>query len=286
MIGYRKRLILLLSFVLVTQVLCMLSLSTSERSVSRTVFYRPQRTVPSPICILGTDADGLRTDVIMLLGVQSSAPVLLSVPRDTLVQTDHGAEKLNAVYAVHGGGSEGLSALYGVLDNQLEISAKRYILLDLAAFEQLVNAIGGIWFDVPTSMHYSDPTQNLQIDLSPGYQKLSGSQALGLVRYRNYFLGDIDRIQVQQSILMTAAKQLRSDISPSRLFQLAKLFDRYVQTDLNFTEIVNLALYLSSCDLSQAAFGTLPGDGKMIDGVDYYRLYDEEAKAMILKMFS
>jgi anionic cell wall polymer biosynthesis LytR-Cps2A-Psr (LCP) family protein len=39
-----------------------------------------------------------------------------------------------------------------------------YAVVDLSVFEQLVDLMGGITFDVPVDMHYSDPTQGLNIE--------------------------------------------------------------------------------------------------------------------------
>ena len=222
----------------------------------------------------------------MLLGQKDTMPVLLSIPRDTMIQTDYGIDKLNAIYAVNGGGNNGISALNNVLYNQFGILPQRYILVDLTAFEQLVNAIGGVWYDVPEAMQYSDPTQDLLIDLTSGYQNLNGNQALGLVRYRNYFLGDIDRIQIQQSLLRAVAKQLQDGLTSKRILQLATIFMQYVRTDLNLAETVNLARLYFECDLDQIIFGTLPGGGMQLDGIDYYCLDDDSVKAMIADMFT
>lgn len=82
-----------------------------------------------------------------------------------------------------------------------------YVLVDLDAFIQIVDLVGGVYFDVPQSMYYNDPTQNLYINLAPGYQLLDGKQAMGLVRYRSYAQADIQRISVQQEFLQALAKQ-------------------------------------------------------------------------------
>ena len=288
----RNKLIILLLCVLLLEALCLHSLGQFElidgsSVLSSVIPYRPNREVLSPILLLGTDADGLRTDVMILAGIRSdgSAPLLLSLPRDTLIQTEYGVDKLNAVYAVHGGGENGIAALNGVLKEQLCIEPKRYILVDLAAFELMVDEVGGIWFDVPTEMHYADPTQNLQIDLVAGYQKLDGAQALGLVRYRNYFFGDIDRTKMQQSLMKASAKQILGSLTPKQLLLFCTILKQNVRTNLDLSEIVNLALAASKCDFDQTVCRTLPGDGKIIGGIDYYCLDENESKAIIAEMF-
>ena len=51
------------------------------------------------------------------------------------------------------------------------------------AVGEVVDAVGGVNFDVPRRMYYNDLTQHFKIDLQKGYQKLNGSQAMQLLRY-------------------------------------------------------------------------------------------------------
>ena len=47
-----------------------------------------------------------------------------------------------------------------------------YITIDLDGFVELVDAVGGVEFDVPVETYYSDPTQDLNIFFQPGMQHL------------------------------------------------------------------------------------------------------------------
>lgn len=51
------------------------------------------------------------------------------------------------------------------------------MLIDLDVFVDLVDKMGGVKFDVPCDMDYSDPAQDLTIDLKAGMQRLNGEQA-------------------------------------------------------------------------------------------------------------
>ena len=59
------------------------------------------------------------------------------------------------------------------------------VTVDLDGFAALVNAIGGVDFEVPISMNYDDPYQDLHIHFSAGMQHLSGAEALKVVRFRH-----------------------------------------------------------------------------------------------------
>ena len=67
----------------------------------------------SAVLLAGTDADGVRTDTMMLLFLDKNAGQmnLLSLPRDTYTSMDIEVPKLNAVYSVAGQGKEGMERL-------------------------------------------------------------------------------------------------------------------------------------------------------------------------------
>ena len=56
------------------------------------------------------------------------------------------------------------------------------MVLELAAFERLVDLMGGVKFDVPMDMYYSDPSQDLYIDLKAGEQvSVSRENAINII---------------------------------------------------------------------------------------------------------
>ena len=124
------------------------------------------------------------------------------------------------------------------LSNLLGIPVDYYVAVDLEGFVELVDAIGGVNFEVPVDMNYDDPTQNLHIHFSKGMQYLNGEDALKVLRWRQnnepnsgYPNGDIGRIQTQQDFLITVAKQMLSTLSLDMLNTYADLFVQYVDTE-------------------------------------------------------
>lgn len=226
------------------------------------------------ILICGTDGDGLRTDTIMLahLDANEHTVALLSIPRDTPVQANSGLMKLNAVY--NGGKQDGMQRLCTRLSSLLGFPVDGYVLVDLAAFQQTVDLVGGVDFDVPQDMHYDDDTQNLHIHLTKGLQHLNGEQAMGLVRYRKgYASQDIQRTQVQQQLLRALAKQCLSVASLTKLKEFADIFSTYVLTDLSVGNMLWFGTELMQCDFDQMQTFTAEGEGVMVNGISYYALY-------------
>ncbi len=228
------------------------------------------------ILLCGTDADGVRTDTIILahLDCARHRAALLSLPRDTPIRAEGGGlQKLNAVYA--GGGAEGMQALCRAVRRLVGIRPDGYVLIDLTAFCRAVDALGGVEFDVPMDMDYDDPAQDLSIHLKKGRARLTGSEAMGLVRFRSgYATQDIRRTQVQQAFLKEAAKQCLSASTLPRLGELMRLLSGHVTTDLRAGTVLACGAELLRCDLDAVQTATVQGEGVTVNGVSYYALYD------------
>lgn len=227
------------------------------------------------VLICGTDGDGFRTDTIIIahLDVNTHTTALLSIPRDAVVpRSDGGIMKINSVYA--GGKETGMERLETRLAAMLGFEMDGYVLVDLEAFQKTVELVGGVWFDVPQDMYYTDASQDLYIDLKQGYQLLDGEQAMGLVRYRKgYASQDIQRTKVQQDFLKALAKQCVQIGNLTKLQEFAEIFATYVTTDLTVGNMLYYAQALLKCDFDAMQSYTAAGEGMTINGVSYYPLY-------------
>ncbi len=227
------------------------------------------------ILIAGTDGDGGRTDTIIVarLDTKEHSVALLSVPRDTLIVGNYSVPKINSVYGAGGQGKEGMETLKKYVSGVLGFEVDGYVLVDLDAFIQIVDLVGGVYFDVPQSMYYNDPTQNLYINLAPGYQLLDGKQAMGLVRYRSYAQADIQRISVQQEFLQALAKQCLQIGNVAKIQEFAEILSESLVTDLSIGNMVYFGQELLKCDFDNMEMYTPEGNGVDIRGGSYYALY-------------
>ena len=240
------------------------------------------------ILICGTDDDGYRTDTIIVahLDEETHDVALMSVPRDTVVLTGHGGiMKINSVYA--GGGADGMARLSKRLGAMLGFELDGYVLVNLEAFRETVDLVGGVEFDVPQDMYYQDPTQNLHIDLKAGKQLLDGEKAMELVRFRKgYASQDIQRTKVQQEFLRALAKKVLSVSSLTKLKEFADVFSTYVTTDLTVGNMLYFAKALMQCDFDAMKTYTLEGEGAMINGGSYYPLYAGKLVQVVNESFN
>ena len=116
------------------------------------------------------------------------------------------------------------------------------------AVGEIVDAMGGVYFDVPRNMNYDDPTQNLHIHQEKGYRLLTGDDAMQVIRYRHdnrvngktlgYPDGDLGRIKTQQAFLKAVIEQFLKVQNVTKINQFVKVFQNNVETDMSFTNIL------------------------------------------------
>ncbi len=228
------------------------------------------------ILVVGTDDDGFRTDTIMIarLDVTNHTVAIMSIPRDTMVESVMTVPKINGVYGYAGKGEKGINNLKSHLAKLLGFEVDGYAVVNLEAFVELVDLVGGVEFNVPMDMYYSDPTQDLYIDLKAGLQKLDGQQAMQLVRYRKgYATQDLQRTEVQQDFLRALAQQCLKVSNLKKIGNMANIFKEHVTTDLTVGNIAYFGQELLKCDFEDMYSYTLEGEAVYLDGVSYYAIY-------------
>lgn len=220
------------------------------------------------VLVVGTDIASNSTDTMMLVSydVTNQQATVMSIPRDTLVST-YGTDRytrVNGIYAAYGGGDAGLDALTGEVSELLGFVPDYRVLINWELVGQMVDAIGGVEYNVPFHMEYDDPAQDLHIYIEKGLQTLNGDQAMQLVRWRKNNAGvsgggdgsDLNRLQVQQGFLKATLKQTLQIKNVTKINELAKLFSEHVGGDLSLENILWFA--------TQAIFG-----GLSVDNVEF-----------------
>lgn len=197
--------------------------------------------------VIGRDTGGGgNTDTILLASydLKNQNMNVLSIPRDTMVNVAWDVKKINSVYNSYGKGDKGIEALGKEIAQLVGFTPDFQVVLEWKAVGELVDALSGVNFDVPRNMYYNDPTQNLHINIKKGFQKLSGEQAMQVVRFRDgpngYANGDLGRIETQQSFLKAVITQCLSISNVGRMKELTQVFKDNVTTNLT---IGNLAWF-------------------------------------------
>ncbi len=215
------------------------------------------------ILVSGVDDGNGGSDTNILVAVDAGAGRIygVNIPRDTKSRINGKNYKFNAAYNI-GGMEQAAETLSG----QLGIPVDYTVEVSLKAFSALVDAIGGVDFNIPVDMDYDDPIQNLSIHFSAGTRHLTGAEALKVVRFRHnndgtgYGSEDIGRMKTQQDFLKTVAKQTLRPANLTKVSQFAKIFQQYVKTDLELGELAWLGQEAFSMGADNVDFSTLPGE--------------------------
>lgn len=231
-------------------------------------------------CLMVGNADLGGTDTI-LLGVFDTANLkasLISIPRDTCVYAEGHYRKINTLYSIGG-----IDLLKEKITSSLAVPIDYYVMVNTNAFKEVVDTIGGVYFDVPPGMDYEDPFQNLYIHLAPGYQLLNGTDALKLCRCRSdsayHGQADIGRVNTQRLFLQAMAKQTLTMSNADKLPKLIEIAAQYVKTDMPVNTIVHFATKAIGMDLdNNLTMDTLPG---MWDFVAFYQLNNDDVLNMV-----
>ena len=222
------------------------------------------------VLILGRDTGGGgNTDTMLLASydVTNQKAAVMSIPRDTMVNVSWDVKKINSVYNMNGGGEKGISALYKEIAQLVGFEPDYKVIVEWEAVGKIVDAIGGVYFDVPYEMSYHDPYQDLVIEQAKGYRLLTGDDAMQVIRWRKNDdgsgVGDDGRMGIQQDFLKAMIKQLMTPANVLNIGKLSTVFQESVETDLSFQEILWFGQQAVSGGLSveNVEFFTMPWYG-------------------------
>ncbi len=237
------------------------------------------------ILLLGVDKDGTRSDTMMVASLNGERDEIniLSIPRDTRVKVGSRYQKINAAIGI---GAQEVAK--GNLQEPEELSVQKVKLLtglpihyfmsvNFDGFKEIIDALGGVDFEIPFHMKYDDPAQDLHIDLKPGMQHLDGEAAHDFVRfrqgnpgYKGYAMGDLGRIEAQQAFVRALAEQ---KLKPKYLLKAGEIFEvvkRNVRTNYTAKDLLRHLGSLSKVSADNVTMIQLPGSAQTISGISYY----------------
>ena len=266
--------------------------------VSKTILGHNEETVnklEKMYCLLLGKSQEL-TDTIMLASYdpKTQEAALLSIPRDTFIGDNlnyaSGWDKINSVYQISP------DDLLEHVRNITGINVQYYLTVDTEALKALVDEIGGVYFDVPIDMHYTDRGQGLYIDLQAGYQLLDGDKAEQLVRFRHnsdgttypYEYGgeDLGRMRTQREFLSELLKQCIEKMDLNTILGFLDIAQQYVETNLNFNAIKDYIPYILEFNIDNLKTATLPGQSMQAgNGLWIYTVDETEAQDVINELF-
>ena len=263
---------------------------------------------PFTVLIMGVSEDiSVRlTDTIMVASYnpKTQKATLLSIPRDTFVGTNknkaNSYDKINALYQTKTKESNSSPEKTLAAVNKITgLNITYYVVVSNNALVQLVDAIGGVEFDVPIDMDYDDSSQDLYIHLEKGYQKLNGEQAEWLVRFRHnnngtsypssYGNNDLGRMKTQREFLKVVAKQLIQLKNITKLGTFIDIFKENVQTNItNWSLMKDYIPYMVDFNTENIQAETLPWNPASFGpyNLAYFVHNEKQTKELVEQLFN
>jgi LCP family protein required for cell wall assembly len=213
----------------------------------------------------GQDDPG-RSDTMMLVRMDpnTGSISMLSVPRDLWVHIPgYGMERINVAYTL--GGPAKTVAMFKELTG---LPINGFIDVNFLGFVHVVDVLGGAYIDCDRRYYNPPGTGWSAIDLQPGYQLMTGRQALQFCRFRHDATGDYGRM-VRQQIFLSEIKRQASRWG-STLWNapdIIKVISRNTITTYNSPgKIISLLKLGLSLNTSKIYKVHIEGVGTMIDG--------------------
>lgn len=244
---------------------------------------------------ISEDIDAKLTDTIMLCAYYPSEQKvsMLSIPRDTFIGNSTTSvdsyDKINALY------QKSPERTLEAVRNLTGIDVRNYVVISNNALRDVVDELGGVYFDVPINMNYDDTSQKLHIHLNKGYQLLDGDKAEQLVRFRHnndgttypasYGTQDIGRMRTQREFLKAAAKQILSGSNLLKIDDIVSVLFKNIETNLNMNDIIKYIPSATEFNPDNIQSEMLPGAADYIGILSFYVYDEDETNELVSSLF-
>jgi LCP family protein required for cell wall assembly len=202
------------------------------------------------------DAPG-RSDTMMLadLDLDGGKAHLISIPRDTEAEIPgRGMHKINAAYAFGG-----VDLSRRTVENLIGAKVDHTVAVNLDAFRDAVDALGGVDVTVEKPLRYTDHWANLEINIPAGPNHLDGEHAMQFVRFRHDAMADIGRVKRQQDFMRALREAMQKPSAIAQWPGVVRAVASHTETDLTPAQMIALGRFAKSLPKGSLVTETLPG---------------------------
>ncbi|MBF6671347.1 LytR family transcriptional regulator [Glutamicibacter halophytocola] len=264
----------------------------------------------------GSNREGVRTDSVALLSVDAKTgkTLLISVPRNfqgARFADDSPMKKIwpegyncgndcifNAIYRnaadEHADAfpasvkNVGAQAAMDALEGTTGLPVQGYVMVDMAGFEQFVDALGGVTINsggwVPYNGKYYPNSTVRTHWFAPGTQTFNGKHALWFARSRD-FTDDYHRIKRQQCLQQAIIKQFTPQTILTNFTSIMSAGEQLVETNIPAGQLgsfVSLAEKVSSQPMARLTLGAPDFERSFSTYPDFDKL-QERIRTLIAK---
>jgi LCP family protein required for cell wall assembly len=190
---------------------------------------------------------------------------MISIPRDLWVNIPgFGYSRINTAYSSGEGnklpgGGPGLAMK--TVEQFLGVPIQYYAQVDFGAFEEAIDAMGGLEICVPEKIMVSVIGRDRKFPVKQGCQVLPGYLALGYARNRHTDGGDVDRAKRQQEVIIALRNQVFSPANFPHMVSIAP--DVYAEassglrTNLTFDDALKLGRLMTQIPVESIKQGVI-----------------------------
>ncbi|GAB3063523.1 LCP family protein [Salinicoccus sesuvii] len=206
-------------------------------------------------------SEDFRTDTMILATFDKTQDEvkMVSIPRDTLTYFPENNYYDKITHAHRENGPEGSMR---AVESLLNVPVDYYVRVNMSAVVDVVDALGGVEFDVPFDMEEPNQTdRGEKIVLEEGLQELDGEEALAVVRSRRIDT-DLGRGQRQLELVQKILGKAKSTGALTKLDDLIEVVADNTKHNMSSKEIRSLAAYYS--------FNSIEFDTTQLRGDDFW----------------
>ena len=243
-------------------------------------------------CGVSEDLDSRLTDTIMVCSYnpKTQRASMFSIPRDTFIGKNKskatGYDKINSVYS-----NKGPEKTLELVNELTGMDIKYYVVVNNQVVIDLVNNIGGVYFDVPIDMNYDDKTQNLHIHLKSGYQKIDGDHAEQFLRFRHnnngtsypseYGDNDFGRMKTQRDFMIEVGKQTLKLKNITHIKSIMTTLYQNVETNVTLDDIFPYVPWAVSFDMANIKSNQIAGVAQDYNKLSFFASDEEETMQIV-----
>lgn len=224
-----------------------------------------------------TSASRSDTNIAVSIDLHTHNIGVVSIPRDLWVDIPKdGYGKLNE--AIADGGPERTEAT--IYRNLGAPPFDYYLVLNINATKEVVDAIGGLDVDVEKNMDYDDSWGHLHIHLKKGPQHLNGDQTVGYIRFRHDEEGDFGRMRRQRQVVQLLVHRMKDPSIVTRIPALLGVVQKNVRTNLTYDKMYKLAVGLQDVTPQMVHETEIPANIGWTDGASV--LFADQAQTQTI----
>jgi len=177
----------------------------------------------------------IETDALVLLRADKERGQFTYTvfPTDAYVDMNGRFIKLSEIYGIFG-----LETLISKIYALTGIMIDNHAVVSMSDFPKLVDTLGGITYNVPFDMKYTDHAGGINIDLKKGAQRLDGKGVLDLLMFNNYTDGgsrEKTTVELLKKFITTFISITNYNRAPAVFAQLEAVVD----TDFSVNDFKN-----------------------------------------------